>query len=99
MHLQRVVVCALCIGQEIDLDLGHQMAGNLCRQLGVHAIAQAIIAGQLHRQHETVTAQLSNGLADFHQQAAAAGQSAPIAVLAQVGVWRQKLVKQVTVPC
>ena len=74
------------------------MAGNVCRQLGVHPVSQAIIPGQFHRQHEAVTADLSNGLADFHQQAAAAGQSAAVAVVAQVGVRRQKLVKDVTVP-
>ena len=88
VHLQRVVVCALCIGQQVDLDLGHQMAGNVCRELGVHTIAQAIVAGQLHRQHEAIAANLSNSLAHLHQQAATAGQRAAVVVLAQVGMRR-----------
>ena len=89
---------ALRVRQQVDRDLIDQMAGNLCRQQGSHAVAQAIVTGQLDCQHEVVAAKLSNRLADFHQQTTATGQSGAVVVQPQVCARRQKLVKQVSVP-
>ena len=88
---------ALAEGHVIDVVVTRQDRGNLCREIRVDSLAQAIVAGQLQSEHETGRTGSANRSDGELQEAHAAFKVAAEFIRTLIGALRHELVKQVSV--